>query len=100
MSEHDKKAAEANFSNWKAERAADMADSDAFERYAIELIFKDADLSDDEISSGILSGGGDGGVDGFFFFVNRSLITDESKIPDAVESATLWIIQSKNKNSF
>jgi len=37
MSEHDKKAVEANFSNWKTGRAGGMSDSDAFERYAVEL---------------------------------------------------------------
>jgi hypothetical protein len=100
MSEHDKKAVEANFTNWKAERAAEMTDGDAFERYAVELIFKDADLSDEEISSGIFGGGGDGGVDGLFFFVNSSLIVDEGKAPGSVESATLWVLQCKNKNSF
>jgi hypothetical protein len=100
MSEHDKKAVEANFSNWKAERAADLNDAAAFERYAVELIFKDADLSDEEISSGLIAGGGDGGIDGFYFFINRSLMAEGAKAPDAVESATLWLIQSKNKNSF
>jgi hypothetical protein len=100
MSEHDKKAVEANFTNWKADRAADLSDSAAFERYAMELIFKDADLSDEEISSGLIAGGGDGGIDGFYFFINRSLMAEGAKAPEAVESATLWLIQSKNKNSF
>ncbi len=100
MSELDVKALEANFDGWRAERAPDLTPASAFERYCIELILKDADLSDDEISSGHLGGGNDGGIDGMYFFVNRQLVVEETILPVNVLTAQLWIIQAKNERGF
>jgi hypothetical protein len=100
MSELDVKALEANFDGWRAERAPDLTPATAFERYCIELILKDADLSDDEISSGHLGGGNDGGIDGMYFFVNRQLVVEETILPANVLTAQLWIIQAKNERGF
>jgi hypothetical protein len=41
-----------------------------------EQILKFADLSPDEINSGWVDGGNDGGIDGFFLFVNDHLLID------------------------
>jgi hypothetical protein len=71
MSELDIKALEANFEGWWRERAPELSKADAFERYAIELIFRDLDPSDDEIATGWTGGGDDGGIDGIYFLVNR-----------------------------
>ena len=61
---------------------------------------KDDDLSDDEIESGILGGGDDGGIDGMFFFVNRGLIQDETDLPEEAISARLVVVQAKYENGF
>jgi hypothetical protein len=100
MSELDIRALETNFEGWRTDRAADLPVSTAFERYCIELIFKDADLSDDEISSGLTGGGNDGGVDGIYFFVNRQLMLEESAVPKQTLTAELWIVQAKNEKGF
>jgi len=63
-SEWDIKGLEANFEGFKGDRYPSVSVSDAFERFAARQILKDADLSDDELESGILGGGDDGGVDG------------------------------------
>lgn len=100
MSELDVEALTINFDVWRAERAPDLKLSDAFELYAIESILRDADLSDEEISSGHIGGGDDGAIDGIYLFVNRRLILDESAIPEPAETVKLWLIQAKNHNGF
>lgn len=63
----DIKALETNFGGWRTERAPDMSVSDAFERYTAELVLAEADLSDEDVTSGLVGGGDDGGIDGFYF---------------------------------
>ena len=54
MSQLDVRALEANFDAWRSERMLDAPIHEAFERYAIEAVLKNADLGDDEINSGML----------------------------------------------
>ena len=49
---------------------------EAFEYLAFEQILKDFDLSRDEIESGSVDGRNDGGIDGFFIFVNGHLLVE------------------------
>jgi hypothetical protein len=100
MSELDIKALEANFEGWWKERAPELPKSDAFERYAIELIFRDLDPSDDEMASGWTGGGDDGGIDGIYFLVNRRFMPDEYKLPEDVSSVELHLVQAKNETGF
>ncbi|MCG3133766.1 MAG: hypothetical protein HMLKMBBP_01018 [Planctomycetes bacterium] len=99
MSEVDKKALEASFAKWCAERVPDMQEDRAFERFVIEQVLKDFDLTDDEIDSGHCGGGDDGGVDAMYIFVNRQLIRDESVIPDPATEVDLVIIQASRQQS-
>jgi hypothetical protein len=100
MSELDVQALETNFNNWRKERVPHLSISDAFERYAVEQVLKDADLSDDEIDSGLFGGADDGGVDGMYLFVNRVLMQPDSDVPDPAITANLSIIQAKNDKGF
>ena len=100
MSAWDQQALESNFQGWKTERAPNIPVDQAFERYSIEQVLKDDDLSDEELEYGMLGGSDDGGVDGFFFFVNRTLMIDESELPDPAISVDIKVIQAKNKNGF
>jgi hypothetical protein len=100
MSELDIKALEANFEGWRKERAPDLKKSDAFERYAIELIFRDLDPSDDEIDAGWTGGGDDGGIDGIYFIVNRRFMSDEDTLPKDVFAVEIHIVQAKNEAGF
>lgn len=52
---------------------------DAFELFAFEQILKSYDLSRQEIGAGWVDGKDDGGIDGFYTFVNGSLVVDPSK---------------------
>lgn len=100
MGQLDTKAVEANFEGWRNERVPDLKVSEAFERYVIEAVLRNAELGDAEITSGMMGGGDDGGVDGAYFFVNRRLVVEGFTIPENVTSADLWLIQAKYSPSF
>lgn len=100
MSDLDIRALEANFNAWKEERMPNLDKSKAFERFAVEQVLKDADLTDEEIELGNLGGGDDGGVDSMYLFMNRTLIWDETDLPDPVLTVEIVIIQAKNETGF
>ncbi len=100
MSLIDKKALEANFTAWREERVPTLEESRAFELFAADQVLKDADLTDEEIESGHLGGGDDGGVDSMYLFMNRTLILDETDVPEPVLTVEIVIIQAKNETSF
>lgn len=99
MSDLDVCALEANFQSWKKDRADSLTNADAFERYAIEQVLKDYDLSDEELDSGHLGGSDDGGVDGMYFFINRTLVQDDTVLPEAL-TVSLILIQAKYEPGF
>lgn len=86
----------------KSELSEPMKDSDYFELFTASQILKDYDLSWEEIESGIVGDGGDGGIDGFFMFLNGELIREDTEIPSGQReiSIELHIIQSKTTSGF
>ncbi|MGD0421282.1 MAG: AIPR family protein [Xanthobacteraceae bacterium] len=100
MSQWDIQALQANFENWRKERAPQLPPDKAFERYVIELVLRNLDLTDEEIEYGWLGGADDGGIDGFYFLVNRTLIQDDSDVPTPAMAVDLILFQAKNKTSF
>lgn len=77
--------------------------NDFFEFFASSLVLKDYDLSDDEIFNGITGHGNDGGIDGFYLFINDELVTEDMieniNIPRGC-SIDLIIVQAKYMSSF
>lgn len=100
MSELDLTALDRCFVLWRDARMPSETDSDAFERFAIEQVLKDADLSDDEIASGDIGAGGDGGVDGFFFFAGETLVLEGRDALEGSNTAELVLIQSTRTPGF
>jgi hypothetical protein len=100
MSDLDVRSLEANFSVWRRERAPDLPESKAFERYAVEQVVKDFDLSDEEIESGDLGGKDDGGVDAVYLFMNTLLIAMETDPPIPVGAVELHLVQAKYEKGF
>jgi hypothetical protein len=70
-----------------------------FEIFTAEQLLKDYDLSYDEIESGIVAGGGDGGLDGFYAFVNGDLILEDSDFSDLRKNIQVEVILIQAKNS-
>lgn len=74
-----------------------------FEYFASSQVLKGYDLSDDEILSGIIGGGNDGGCDGMYIFLNNDLLTqDQIENLSAPKGSvlSLIIIQAKNTTGF
>lgn len=47
---------------------------EVFEYFAFEQILKDYDLSHEELISGSVDGRNDGGIDGFYIFLNSATL--------------------------
>ncbi len=77
--------------------------NDFFEFFASSLVLKDYDLSDDDIFNAITGDGNDGGIDGFYLFINDELVTEDMieniNIPRSC-SIDLIIVQAKYVSSF
>jgi len=89
------------------EREAPIPEYLAFEIFACEQALKECDLSSDEIMSGVVGGGNDGGLDGIYVLLNRDLLSEDSEVlqPDYNKRSTqnkleLWLVQAKIEESF
>ena len=73
-----------------------------FEYFTAEQILKKFDLSDDEIESGLVGNGGDGGIDAIFLLVNGELVQEDPDLSNLQRNVTidLIIIQSKTHAGF
>ena len=79
-----------------------LDESENFEIFSAEQALKDDDLSYDEILAGIVDGGGDGGIDSAYLFINDTLFHEDLDIGSLKRSATLRLvlIQSKTSSGF
>ena len=100
MSAHEVKLFEANFNVWKSDRGAGLKDSKAFERYVIEQVLKDFDLSNDAIESGDCGAADDGGVDAVYLFMNNTHIALETAPIVPAGPIELHLIQAKYEKGF
>ncbi|WCE38796.1 AIPR family protein [Brevibacterium sp. BDJS002] len=88
---------------------SDRERGENFEQFTAELILRDEDISIEEINSGIVGGGRDGGVDSIYTFLHGQLLAEDSdqlrdefdvtNVPRNAE-LRLVIIQSKLEQSF
>lgn len=86
----------------RAQRAPSASKSNFFETFVVEQVLKDADLSDDEIESGLVGDGGDGGIDGVFIFANGELVQEDFDVSTLKKNVSLdvVILQSKTTAGF
>lgn len=75
---------------------------EVFEYLAFEQLLKDYDLSADEINSGSIDGRNDGGIDGFYIFVNGHLLVDSEFFvwPKAGCEIEVWVVNCKHHETF
>lgn len=73
-----------------------------FELFSAEQVLKDDDLSYEELAAGIIDGGGDGGIDSIYLFINDVAYDEEMDIASLKKNASLRLvlIQSKTSSSF
>jgi hypothetical protein len=100
VSTHEVKLFEANFNVWKADRGTGLTESKAFERYVIEQVLKDFDLSNDSIEAGDCGAEDDGGVDAVYLFMNNTHIALETAPISPAGPIELHLIQAKYEKGF
>ncbi|MEH2375109.1 AIPR family protein [Nostoc sp.] len=79
-----------------------LPDDEFFEIFTFEQILKKHDLSYDELNYGKIGGGDDGGIDGFFLFINNDFVSEDTELDNFKRSPRiqLFLIQSKRSDSF
>ncbi len=85
------------------QKTGGISQSDFFEFFTFEQLLKNFDLSNDEIKSGKTGGGDDGGIDGFFIFLNDNLILEKEINKDEIKknpTIDLFIVQATESKSF
>lgn len=90
-------------------RDTPLPDDVAFEFLAAQSVLRDYQLSDEEIELGRVGGGMDGGVDGFYTFLDGVLMDEDSAVfaPEFKAAdvrrhveVDVWILQAKRETSF
>jgi AIPR protein len=86
----------------KSEIYTALSDSDFFELFSFEQVLKNFDLSYDELLTGKVGTGADGGIDGFFTFVNGELCDEDTDFSEFKRSPLIetFLIQAKRSPSF
>jgi len=102
MSENDRIVLKAVLAEQKASKAPELSDNTYFEIFTAEHVLKNFDLSYEEIQSGQVGAGGDGGIDSMYMFVNGNLIEDDTDTSNLGREIRieLFIIQSKMEAGF
>lgn len=86
----------------KSQIADSLPNDDYFEIFTFEQVLKKYDLSYEELISGKMGGSDDGGIDGFFTFINGELLDKNTSLNDfkRYPFIELFLIQSKRSPSF
>jgi hypothetical protein len=79
-----------------------LDDAEYFEFFSFEQILKDYELSDDEVLSGQVGGGQEGGVDGLYVFADGVALDEDSEYAEVRKGAelVLFVIQAKRERKF
>lgn len=82
--------------------SSELTSGEIFERFAIEQILKGYDLSTEEIEAGLVDGRHDGGLDGFYTFVNGRMIVDakDMQLPRSDARLEVYLVTCRHRDSF
>jgi len=102
MSNNDQIILDNTLDQQRNERAPHLETSKYFELFVAEQLLKHFDLSYDEVQAGLVDGGGDGGIDGFFVFVNGELVREDTDLSGLKKDVVIEVIifQSKTEAGF
>jgi hypothetical protein len=95
-------ALNSNFETWCNNRFPDPHKrSKAWEYYCADQFARPFDLSDSQLKTGLIDGGGDGGIDAFYILANGELVDSETELsPKDPPSFKLLIMQIKSNEGF
>ncbi len=87
------------------ENARRMPIDKYFELFSAEQVLKglEFDLDPEQIRSGVIGNGGDGGIDSIYLFASRRLVREDSELDKFIEQEVnieIVILQSKHQASF
>src|SRR5690349_9730241 len=103
MKTNNQKILEAILEESRAELAPTLSPSEHFEHFVADLVLRDHDLSLDEVASGLVDGGNDGGIDAIYSIINDELLSEDTGL-DSVRKGTidfvLYLMQMKVSGSF
>ncbi len=76
--------------------------SEFFEIFSAEQILKDEDLSYEELESGLIDSSRDGGIDGFYLFINGTLFREDLNLSAFKKNIELKVVllQAKTGSGF
>ncbi|WP_338833982.1 hypothetical protein MHLNE_03540 [Moorella humiferrea] len=79
-----------------------LTDDELFELFVFEQVLKEFDLSYEELLFGQVDGPDDGGIDGFFVFINDEMLTEDLLLEGIKKQPLIkiYIIQAKQSKSF
>lgn len=102
MAINDKIILEKILAERQKERASALDESSFFEFFSAEQVLKEYDLSDEEISSGIVDGMDDGGIDSIYVVINGELLQEDTDLENFKKNIHIDVIvvQSKLTNGF
>jgi hypothetical protein len=88
----------ANFESWKARADGLDPEIDPWLYYCLEQHLKSYAIDDEDLEAGITEGGGDGGIDGYYFLANNRQVVDADTVldPKLVSSIHLLFFQIKH----
>ncbi|WP_084187138.1 AIPR family protein [Cupriavidus sp. SK-4] len=83
-------------------RESGLPRDEAFENFAFEQVLKSFDPTQEEIEFGWVDGGNDGGIDGFYTFINGVLLQEPKTYnwPRKGGALDIWIISCKHHDTF
>ncbi len=87
----------------KSNIAGELPDEEFFELFTFEQILKKYEPSYAELQYGKIGGGDDGGIDGFFTFINKKNLTEDTEEKENFGRDAfieLFLIQSKRSTTF
>jgi hypothetical protein len=102
MSENDRVLLDGVLSRLRAESAAELKEDEFFEVFLSQQVLWDKELSWDELMSGVIGGGDDGGIDCFYVFCNGALLSSENATITLKGEVRfeLFILQAKRSPGF
>lgn len=102
MNANDKIILEQIIDQEHRDRAPSSPKSEFFEIFVAEQVLKDYDLGYEEIESGIIGGGNDGGIDSIYVLVNGELALDDYDISSLKKGVVIEtvLIQAKLSDGF
>ena len=92
MSSNDQIILNSLLQQQRQQLAPELSDSEFFEVFAAEQALKDYNLSYEEIRSGIVDGGGDGGIDALYVIANGELVHEDSDLSQLKRRVQLDLI--------